>query len=218
MHREIASDRYVGGAVVPDLGSIHPGLYHEGLVRRAREAGARLFPFTAVERIEPSEGPKQITTSRGALMAQRGGGRDQWIHEPHLRWHARRVIPFRGFIIATEKLPDGLIERVLPQSTNLSRHPDEHRLHPPGPGLDRILFGGLTGTPSNSRDTARCAAAANASSRSCPTSGGIKLSRAWTGQCAGTFDFMPHVGKQTAFISRSATTLPASRSGPISVA
>src|ERR1700728_706628 len=38
-HSEIASDRYEGGAVIPDLGSLHPGLYHLGLLERVVAAG-----------------------------------------------------------------------------------------------------------------------------------------------------------------------------------
>ncbi len=33
---ELATDLYFGGAVIPDLGSLHPGLYHKGLLARAR--------------------------------------------------------------------------------------------------------------------------------------------------------------------------------------
>ena len=34
LHRELASDLYYGGAVLPDLGSLHSGLYHQGLMER----------------------------------------------------------------------------------------------------------------------------------------------------------------------------------------
>jgi glycine/D-amino acid oxidase-like deaminating enzyme len=193
-HREIASDRYFGGAVIPDLGSIHPGLYHEGLVRRAREAGARLFPFTAVERVEPGEGPKRITTSRGKLVAREVVVATNGYTSRSLRWHARRVIPFRGFIIATEMLPAGLIERVLPQRrTYLDTRMNIDFIRP-APDSNRILFGGSTGT-SSELATPLAATLRERLVSILPDLGGIKLSRAWTGQCAGTFDFMPHLGK-----------------------
>jgi glycine/D-amino acid oxidase-like deaminating enzyme len=44
--REIGSPRYFGGVVLPDLASIHPGLYHQGLVRAALAAGVALHPVT----------------------------------------------------------------------------------------------------------------------------------------------------------------------------
>ena len=36
-HREIGSGIYHGGAVIPDLGALHPGLYHLGLLDRVRD-------------------------------------------------------------------------------------------------------------------------------------------------------------------------------------
>ncbi|WP_051329506.1 NAD(P)/FAD-dependent oxidoreductase [Geminicoccus roseus] len=193
-HREIVSDRYFGGAVIPDLGSIHPGLYHEGLVRRAQQAGARLHPFTAVERVQPGEGPKRITTSRGSLTAREVVVATNGYTSRGLGWHARRVIPFRGFIIATEMLPAGLIERVLPRRRTYLDTRINIDFIRPAPDSNRILFGGSTGTPS---DTAMPLAATlrDRLVSILPDLGGVRLSRAWTGQCAGTFDFMPHVGK-----------------------
>ncbi len=194
-HREIASDRYFGGAVVPDLGSIHPGLYHEGLVQRAREAGARFFPFAAVARIEPEEGRKRITTSRGSLQAREVVVATNGYTSHHLSWHARRVIPFRGFIVATELLPTGLIERVLPQRrTYLDTRMNIDFIRP-APDSNRILFGGFTGTNSELA-TPLAAVLQDRLVSILPDLSGIKLSRAWTGQCAGTFDFMPHIGKR----------------------
>ena len=49
---EIGSELYHGGCVLPGDASVHPALYHQGLVDRAESAGARLFSRTRVERIE----------------------------------------------------------------------------------------------------------------------------------------------------------------------
>ncbi len=48
LRRELASDAYMGGAVIPDLGAIHPALYHQGLLKAARQAGVRVFTRTPV--------------------------------------------------------------------------------------------------------------------------------------------------------------------------
>ena len=45
---EFSSPRWNRGAVVPDLGSIHPGLYHKGLLERVLAAGGVLFDRTTV--------------------------------------------------------------------------------------------------------------------------------------------------------------------------
>src|SRR4030095_14988070 len=43
LREEMATDLYDGGAVIPDLGSLHPGLYHRGLMTKASAAGVAIF-------------------------------------------------------------------------------------------------------------------------------------------------------------------------------
>ncbi len=112
---EIASDRYHGGAVIPDLGSIHPGLYHKGLVERAVHAGVRFHDRTYVTAIEENGARHNLHTSRGAIAARHVVITTNGYTGAELKWHARRVIPFSGFIVATELLPEELIDKVLPQ-------------------------------------------------------------------------------------------------------
>ena len=58
----------------------------------------------------------------------------------------------------------------------------------------RLLFGGLTGTAS---DNVRGMATRLRQRliRILPQLGGVKLSHAWTGNCAATFDLYPHIGE-----------------------
>jgi glycine/D-amino acid oxidase-like deaminating enzyme len=42
-----------------------------------------------------------------------------------------------------------------------------------------------------------------------PDLASVRLSRVWKGQCAGTFDFMPHIGRTMACGTPWATTSPA---------
>ena len=56
LRREIASERYVGGVLVPDLAALHPGRYHRGLVAAALRAGVSLHPFARAEGLR-REGP-----------------------------------------------------------------------------------------------------------------------------------------------------------------
>ncbi len=215
MRREIASDAYVGGAIVPDLGSIHPGLYHQGLVRAARSAGVRYVPRTEVHRIDGT-GPQQLVrTSAGAVTARHvivatngytspgsassglpmhalaGSSSD----DRRLSWFARRVIPFRGFAMVTEQLPRDLVSRVFPhRRTYLDTRMNIDFMRPV-PGSDRILFGGMTG--SSVESTRELSARLHARMvRALPDLAGVKIGFGWTGHCAGTFDFMPHIGER----------------------
>lgn len=195
MPREMASDRYVGGAVIPDLGAIHPGLYHKGLVDRALAAGVAFLEHTEVLGFSREPGQKTVRTSRGAFRANHVVVTTNGYTTRRLRWHARRVVPFNGFVIATEVLPAGLIDRVLPQRrTYLDTKMDIDFVRP-APDSERILFGGMTGTIEDSA-TAMVPALHRRLTQILPDLDGVRISRAWLGQCAGTFDFMPHIGSR----------------------
>lgn len=193
MHRELASDQYVGGAVLPDLGSIHPGLYHDGLLRKAIDAGVRLFDHTAAIAID-GEGPEKVVkTNRGIIHTRHIVVATNGYTSKDLTWHARRVIPFRGFVIATEVLPKAVIDKILPNRRTYLDTKMNIDFIRPAPDSERILFGGMTGTNCGS-GTGMAAALHERMTSIMPDLRGVKLSRAWTGHCAGTFDFMPHVG------------------------
>src|SRR5438270_659782 len=100
--REIATDAFVGGALIPDLGSIHPGLYHAGLLRRAQEAGVQLCVGTQVTSVAPrtGDGPITVETARGVVGAGEviiatngytGTGAPDWLR--------RGTIPFDAYMI-----------------------------------------------------------------------------------------------------------------------
>ncbi len=64
LREEMASDLYDGGAVIPDLGSLHPGLYHRGLMERALAAGVAIFGNCEVTAIEPTgQGKATVSVS-----------------------------------------------------------------------------------------------------------------------------------------------------------
>jgi len=63
----------------------------------------------------------------------------------------------------------------------------------PAPAEPRLLFGGATAN--GLEDPAAIARLLHARlRRALPDLADVKLSHVWTGQCAGTFDMMPHIG------------------------
>lgn len=193
-HREVASDLYHGGVVIPDHHSIHPALYHQGLLARVIEAGARVAAETPVLAVAPDAGGFSLLTARGrilageVLVATNGyTGRAT----PELR---RRIVPFHGFMVATELLRPGLLQRVLPNRRIFHDSFNNLIYMRPAPDGERLLFGGLTGPPV--RDLADKAARLRAAmQRILPDMRDVALSHVWTGQCAATFDLYPHVGR-----------------------
>lgn len=195
LRAELASDRYVGGAVVPALGSIHPGLYHAGLLERAREAGVRFQQETEVLGIAGDGSRKAVGTTAGTLSAGQVILATNGYTTPRLTWFARRLVPFHGYMLATELLPSDLIDRVLPQRRTYLDTKMNIDFIRPAPDSERILFGGMTGRLNQTGESlapqlhARLVAIL-------PDLKGVRISRSWTGFCAGTLDFMPHIGQR----------------------
>jgi len=192
-HTELGSDAYHGGAVIPDLASIHPGLYHQGLLARARSAGAELHPDTDVTRIVPNHPGFTVTTSRGAVRARDVLIATNGYTGSVTPWLARRVVPFDAFMVATETLAPAVLDRVLP--TGRTCLDDNHNIDfvRRSPDGNRILFGGRTGN-GETDPLVMAGVLQQRLDRLLPDLAGTSLSRAWTGRCAGTFDLWPHLG------------------------
>ncbi|MFZ4499859.1 MAG: NAD(P)/FAD-dependent oxidoreductase, partial [Burkholderiales bacterium] len=69
-HREIATDLFHGGTVLPHDAAVHPGLYHAGLLRRVREAGGVILGLTPVESSVAQGAGFSVRTPRGEVMAR----------------------------------------------------------------------------------------------------------------------------------------------------
>ena len=188
LHREVGSDHYAGGAVLPDLGALHPGLLHAGLLERARAAGAEIVGRCRVEAIQGGElrTTKGLVRASEVLVATNGyTGRAT----PGL---SRALVPFRAWMIATEELPGETMRRVLPNGRTFHDYNHNIDYMRPSPDGRRLLFGGRTGhvapLPRMARRLRRSLV------RIAPDLAGVRLSRAWTGKCAASFDQFPHLG------------------------
>jgi glycine/D-amino acid oxidase-like deaminating enzyme len=195
LHKELASEAYVGGAIIPDLGAIHPALYHAGLLRAALEAGVQVHTNCALLSVVAGADGFALDTGRGDLVARDLVMATNGYTPRFAEYLARRVIPFHGFMAATEELPAELIARVIPnRRTVIDSHVNITFLRP-APDQRKILFGGLTGGPESDLKE-KGADLHQLLTHLLPDLGKTRLSRVWTGQCAGTFDFLPHLGRQ----------------------
>lgn len=196
LREEMATDLYDGGAVIPDLGSLHPGLYHRGLMRSALAAGVTIFGNCEVTAVDQAAGKGdrfRITTAAGQTRARDVVIATNGYTPKCLPWHARRVIPFVGYMAATEPLPPALLEKQLPHRRTVIDSNLDIDFFRPAPDSPRLLFGGATAN--GLRDPAAIAALLHGRlRRALPDLADVKLSHVWTGQCAGTFDMMPHIG------------------------
>jgi glycine/D-amino acid oxidase-like deaminating enzyme len=194
-HLHLGTDLYHGGSYGPDRGAIHPALYHQGLLARAREAGATIHDLAPVTAIDAGLDKAILRTSRGDLEA-----RDVIIATngytgavtPALQ---RRVVPFHGFMIATEPLPPERLARILPQPRIVEDYRTNIDVLRLSPDRSRLLFGGRTGGPARNLE-AKAATLHRRLRTIFPDLAGVRLTHAWTGRCAASFDVMPHIGRQ----------------------
>jgi len=190
---EIASDVFYGGALIPDLASIHPGLYHRGLLDRARAAGVELIGNTPVERIRPLDGDGfEVTTPRGGTRARDVLVATNGYTGNLLPWLQRRLIPFDAYAIVTEPLAPALMNQLLPTDRTYIDHVHDVISIRRSPDGTRILFLWRTGTrPMDAR--AKGAQLLQDLVKIMPGGAALKVAHSWTGRCALTRDLWPHV-------------------------
>ncbi len=194
VRNELATDIYQGGALLPDLGGLHPGKYHAGLLASALKSGATVIPNTHVSNLQPQgDGQVRVETSRGEIMARDVIVATNGYTDNLLPWLRRRIIPFDAHMISTEALSPELVKRIIPNGRvciDTNHNPFFVRQSPDG---TRLLFGALTGeqpdTPEQKGERLRTLLC-----RLLPDLGQVAIEHSWTGRCSGTFDLYPHLG------------------------
>jgi glycine/D-amino acid oxidase-like deaminating enzyme len=192
---EIASDYYFGGMVVERSAKLHPALYYKGLLEACRRRGVTLCAQAPVTRISREGSGWRLETGRGPLAAG-----DVVIATngytgaltPALR---RRLVPIASHIIATEELPEDLARTLIPKGRTISdtrRVLCYYRLSPDG---RRLVFGG------RARFTAVDARVGapllyRLMIARFPQLRGVRITHAWNGNTAFTFDALPHMGRR----------------------
>jgi glycine/D-amino acid oxidase-like deaminating enzyme len=193
-HREIGSDLFHGGGIIPDHRQLHPGKYHQGLLRLVEAAGAQILPRTRVDGIRRDGDAFELRTAAGRLSSREvivatngytGRG------TPYLQ---RRVIPIDAYMVATEPLPSELLRELLPNGRCFHDYTINADYGSPSPHEPRLLFGGLTGRSPGDLPTV-AARLRGRMVRIFPQLAGTRLSHVWTGSCAATFDLFPHIGR-----------------------
>lgn len=191
---EMASDYYYGGMVVERSGKLHPALYYKGLLDAARRRKIAICAKASAKSIERKGSGWRIRTSRGDLeagdivIATNGYTGDA---TPNLK---KRLIPLASHIIATEELPEDLARSLIPKGRTLAdtkRVLCYYRMSPDG---KRVIFGGRARftpvTPEISAPILHRFMTARF-----PQLKGVKVTHAWTGNVAFTWDALPHTGQ-----------------------
>jgi len=196
----LGSDHYHGGMRAAATGSLHPGKYARGLAEAAERAGALLVDGVRVAGIREESGGFRIATDKGelradaVLVATNGYSRDAEGRSA-MPWLARRMIPLNSYIIATEELPEETMERLFPGRRMVADTKRVLNYFRPSPYGNRVLWGGRASFRAATAE--QTASALHGYMTACfPELARTRITHAWTGHVAFTFDFLPHIGVQ----------------------
>lgn len=191
---EMGSHRYYGGVIVRENAALNPAKYTYAMLERARRPGAQVIGYAKVTRLEKSGdswlvsvGGQQIRC-RDVLMATNG------YTEGLVPWLDRRLLPINAYMVATEELPEGLAVQILPRNRTYIDNTRATRYMQLSADGKRLIYGSKTGR----RPIFGLKGLAREIHRDMafffPQLQDVKLTHAWTGRCAATWDFYPHVG------------------------
>lgn len=193
-HAEIGSERYHGGAVYTRDGHLHPGLFAAGLAERAKAAGAALFgkaPMTAhrreAEGWEVEVAGRRIAARELVIATNGYTGKVTG----NLR---RRVLPIRSAIIATEELPEELAKSLSPKNRGLGETFRLFHYYRPSPDGRRMIFGGRAPHLDDRPESYSRELYADML-KIYPQLEGYRITHAWSGTVAYSFDHAPHLGQ-----------------------
>ena len=192
-HEEIGSDFYHGGSVYHDDASVDPTRMLLALLRRAKDSGAAVVDRCPVTAIRTSAEGFEVLTARGAIRSRQVLLATNGYTGPLSPWHRRRVIPIGSYQIATEPLGADRIRALIPRGRNMA---DSRRVvvyFRPSPDGERLIFGGRAALAE--QDPLACVPRLRQMmDRIFPQLTSVRVTHAWVGWVAYTFDTLPHLG------------------------
>lgn len=193
VREEIGTDRFHGGIRYQIDGGLHPGKYHDGLVRVVRESGGIVAADTEVTNIQRSSNGFLVSTSRGDVEAGQVAVCTNGYTKKVTQWFRRRLIPIRSAIITTEALDAGLMAQLMPTQR---MYGDSRRImayYRPSPDGSRILFGGRATSADNALQNAKLLR--QSLLEIFPQLEHTRITHSWSGLVAYAFDHVPHLGQ-----------------------
>jgi len=198
--REIATDMFHGGSVLPHDASLHPGLYHAGLSQRVKEAGGIIVDHCPATGIAPEPDGFSIGTPKGRLQARNVIVATNG-YTGHLESYlSQRMVTVESALLATAPLDQERITALMPGARmygNTARVFSYFRAAPDEP---RIVWGGRTGRLHGTKRASAYAHLARDLLKVFPSLTDVPVTHGWSGKIGYTFDELPHLGKTPAGI------------------
>jgi glycine/D-amino acid oxidase-like deaminating enzyme len=191
---EIDSDFYHGGLVYHDDAAVNPMRMLRALLERAQGRGALVLDHCRVLSLTRERDGFSVSTSRGVVKARKVLLATNGYSGPLSPWHRRRVIPIGSYQIATEPLGVERVRQLIPRLRNIV---DTRRVvvyYRPSPDGERIIFGGRAALAE--QDPLACLPRLKSMlTEVFPQLADARLTHAWAGWVAYTFDTLPHLGE-----------------------
>jgi len=193
--REIGTDVFHGGALLPMDASLHPGRYHAGLMRRVMEAGAVLRGEAAVRGVSAETDHFRVrfdgaeVRARNVLIATNGYTHGVGAHL------GRRIVPVISAQIATGPIPQDLFDQVTPTRRVYGNSNRVFYYFRPAPGENRLIWGGRASHLARKNSAAAYRHLARDLLRVFPDLKDVPATHGWTGRIGYTFDEFPHLGR-----------------------
>ncbi len=193
-HTEVGSSKYHGGVVYTKDASLHPAKLVKGLIKLCQQAGVTLVEQARVGKIRQNSAGFKVQIARreinaaAVLIATNGYTGDV---SAQLK---KRILPIRSSMIATEPLSTELVQSISPK---LRTHGGTDRLvfyYRPSPDGKRFLFGGRAMSYQDKPQEYYQYLQQNMCALF-PQLQQSKITHAWSGLVAYSFDHIPHLGQ-----------------------
>lgn len=188
----VGTNAYFGGRFQPEDGHLHPGLYHDALLKEVRMAGGTVLGRSRVTKVETAGSEYVVHTARGRIRAGQVLVATNAYTGSEFQWFRRRLIPIQSQIIATEELDAAVLDEVIPEDAQIGDTCKLHNYYRRSPDGLRILFGGRSGA-SQVDDFRKSGESLHRRLGGLfPQLKDTKITHSWGGLIAFSFDQTPH--------------------------
>ena len=194
LESEIFTNRYFGGLLFPEHGSINPAKFHKGLLDSVRERKIVVLENSPVKSVVREKNThkvffdKAVVSVRKVLLATNGYTINQF------SWFKKRVFPVPSFLIATEDIDPELLTKLAPGRRMMVETRAKYSYFRISPNGRKILFGGRAAMKPIDLDVA-AKRLKTLLDDIWPEIKSYKISNVWTGNTGYSFNHLPHVGK-----------------------
>jgi glycine/D-amino acid oxidase-like deaminating enzyme len=195
VREEIGTDAFYGAMILPNDASLHPGLYHAGLMQRVDEAGGRIAGHAGVDRIEQSGKEFVLSTAAGVVRCRDVIVATDGYTDALLPAIAPRILAVGSAIIATAPLPEPLFDRLLPRNRVYGTTNRVFSYFRGAPAERRMLWGGRVTRFGAAASPRAFAHLAKEMVRIFPELRDVPVTHAWDGLIGQTLDYVPHIGR-----------------------